>query len=143
MSVLGEYDSGDSIVRVTITIKGLDSLTKKLDALEKGAYLKPTVTAGANLLRNEMRRYPPKPPQSTYRRQGTLGKSWTQRVSGGRGGWLAVIGSFLNYAPYVQDRDRQAAVHRGRWQTVQSVAEENREKVTRFVVQAIRRWMRG
>ena len=72
-----------------------------------------------------------------------LQQSWTKKVTGGRGGWLAVIGSFLNYAPYVQDRDRQAAVHRGRWPTVQSVAEENREKVTRFVVQAIRRWMRG
>ena len=130
-------------MRVTITIKGLDRLTKKLDRLDKGDYLRPVVTAGANLLRNEMRRYPPPPPGSTYRRTGTLGKSWTQKVTGGRGGWLAVIGSFLNYAPYVQDAGRQAAVHRGRWQTIQSVAETKREEVVRFVVQAIRRWMRG
>jgi len=132
-------------MRVTITIKGLDSLTKKLDRLDKGDYLRPVATAGANLLRNEMRRYPPAPPQSTYRRTGTLGKSWTQTIMrGGRGGgFVAQIGTRLNYAPYVQDRDRQAAVHRGRWQTVQSVAEAKREEVVRFVVQAIRRWMRG
>jgi len=138
-----DITTGAGIVRVTITIKGLDQLTRKLDSLDKGDYLRPVATAGANLLRNEMRRYPPAPPSSTYRRTGTLGKSWTQKVTGGRGGWLAVIGSFLNYAPYVQDRDRQAQVHRGRWQTVQSVAETKRGEVVKFVVGAIRRWMRG
>jgi len=139
--VLGEYDSGDTRMNITITVKNLEAVQRKLDNLERGAYLSGVADAGANLLRNEMRRYPPPPPNSTYRRTGTLGKSWTQRVSTGGGGFLAVIGSMLNYAPYVQDAARQAEIHRGRWQTVQSVAQDKREEVVRFVVQAIRRWI--
>ena len=142
--MLGQYHAGDAIMRITITVKNLDSVTRRIDGLERMDYLKGVASAGADVLRADLRKYPPKPPDSTYRRTGTLGKSWTKSVMrGGReGGWLAQIGTRLGYAPYVQDELRQAKVHQGRWQTVQSVAKDRRDEVVRFVVRAIGGWLR-
>ena len=130
-------------MRMTITVKNLDAVIRKLDNLDRGDYLQGVAQAGGQLLRTEMRRYPPPPPNSSYRRTGTLGKSWTQKVMrGGReGGWLAQVGTRLNYAPYVQDEVRQAEVHQGRWQTIQSVAADKREEIFGFVKRAIGRWL--
>jgi hypothetical protein len=71
-------------------------------------------------------RYPPPPQGSTYRRTRTLGRSWNrrpaQRVAGG---YLIIVGSNANIAPYnrvVQDRDRQARIHQGRWTTAQDAS---------------------
>ena len=128
-------------MRMTITVKNLEAVTRKLDNLESGEYLRGVANAGADLLRAGMRKYPPPPPDSTYRRTGTLGKSWTKKVTGDKSGWLAVVGTFLNYAPYVQDEARQAKVHQGRWQTIQSVASEKRDEIFKFVRKAIRSWL--
>ena len=128
---------------MTITVKGLEGVQRKIDNLQRMNYLEGVASAGGDLLRAEMRRYPPAIPGSSYRRTGTLGKSWTKTVTrGGRGGgWLAQIGTRLNYAPYVQDEGRQAEVHQGRWQTVQSVAKDKQDDVLRFCVRAIRSWL--
>ena len=126
---------------MTITVSNLDAVTRKLDRLDSGAYLQGVADAGAQLLRAEMRKYPPPPPNSTYRRTGTLGKSWAQKVTGGPSGWLAVVGTRLNYAPYVQDMNRQAEIHQGRWQTIQSVASDKRDEIFNFVRKAISRWL--
>ena len=130
-------------MRMTITVKNLDAVIRKIDGLERGDYLSGVASAGADLLRADMRRYPPPPPNSTYRRTGTLGKSWTKTtMRGGKGGgWVAQIGTRLKYAPFVQDATRQAAVHQGRWQTVQDVAKNRRDDVVRFCVKAIQGWL--
>ncbi len=67
-----------------------------------------------------------------------LGRSWTTKVSG-QGPWQGVIGTTASYAPVVQDEDRQAAVHRGRWRTVQGAVKDNRPKIVRLVLAGIRR----
>ena len=130
-------------MRMTITVKNLDAVTRKLANLDKGDYLQGVAGAGADVLRAELRKYPPPPTNSTYRRTGTLGKSWTKTtMRGGKGGgWIAQVGTRLKYAPFVQDDSRQAKVHQGRWQTVQSVAKDKRGEVVKFAVQAIRRWL--
>ena len=140
--MLGEHDAGGARMRITITVNNLDRVTRKIDGLARMDYLKGVASAGADVLRADLRKYPPPPPDSTYRRTGTLGKSWTKKVSGGPAGWLAGVGSRLGYAPYVQDEARQAKVHQGRWQTVQSVAKDRRDEVVRFVVRAIGGWLR-
>lgn len=87
------------------------------------------------LLLRVVREYPPKRYSSTYVRTGTLGRSWSRSVSGSG---LEVIGrvtSSGDIAPYnrlVQDRERQARVHRGRWQTAQGVAAQNAGRVQSF-----------
>ena len=130
-------------MRVTIYVKNLDAVTRKLDQINRGAYLADVGRAAGTVIRNEMRRYPPPPPNSTYRRTGTLGKSWnvTNMRGGKQGGWVSQIGTRLNYAPYVQDATRQAQVHQGRWQTIQDVAQDKRDEVVNFVVKAIRRML--
>lgn len=130
-------------MRITITVKNLEAVERKLANMERTDYIKPVITEAARNLQNAMRRYPPKPPQSTYDRTGKLGQSWTREVMrGGRGGgWVAQIGTRLKYAPYVQDETRQAEVHQGRWQTIQSVAKDKRDELLRFVVRAIRGWL--
>ena len=141
LPVLDEYRAQGAIVNLTITVKNLEAVQRKLDNLDRGDYLKGVADAGAQLLRAEMRRYPPPPPNSSYRRTGTLGKSWTQKVTGGRDGWLAAVGTLLKYAPYVQDETRQAECHQGRWQTVQSVAKDKQAEIFNFVKRAIGRWL--
>jgi len=72
--------------------------------------------------------YPAPPPGSTYRRTGTLGRLWTSSTPS-----ISIAGSVLNarlgnatpYGPYVQDPDRQAKVHRGRWQTTDDVVDKH------------------
>ena len=128
-------------MRMTITVQNLDAVTRKLDRLDSADYLKGVADSGAQLLRAEMRKYPPPPPNSTYRRTGTLGKSWTQAVKKFGGSWLAQVGTRLNYAPYVQDMNRQAEIHQGRWQTIQSVAADKRDEVFNFVKRAISAWL--
>ena len=128
-------------MRATITISNLDVVQRKPAAIESGAYLQPVATSAADLLRAEMRKYPPPPPNSTYRRTGTLGKSWAKNVHRSSDGWLSIIGTRLKYAPYVQDETRQAEIHQGRWQTIQSVAKDKRDEVVKFCVRAIRGWL--
>lgn len=88
-----------------------------------------------------MRRYPSPPAGSTYRRTNTLNRSWSRRVLGSGLNMQAVIGSSGAIAPYnryVQDRRRQAAIHRGRWRTADDVAEQERTRVVRFFEDRLR-----
>ena len=128
-------------MRMTITVSNLERVTRKLNSLERGDYLRGVADAGANMLQNEMRRYPPKPANSTYRRTMKLQQSWARKVSRSGDGWLAVVGSRIHYAPYVQDETRQAEVHQGRWQTIQSVAADKKDEVFNFMRRAIRAWL--
>jgi len=128
-------------MRLTITVSNLDVVQRKLDGISKGAYIKPVITEAARNLQTEMRRYPPKPPNSTYTRTGKLGQSWKRKITGGGGNWLAVIGSRMKYAPYVQDATEQAEIHQGRWQTIQSVAKDKRDEIFKFMLRAVRGWL--
>ena len=128
-------------MRMTITVKNLDAVQRKLANLDRIDYLKAVANEGGRILQNEMQRYPPEPSGSTYRRTHILHKGWRTKVSGDSGGWLAVVGNRVKYAPYVQDANRQAEVHQGRWQTIQSVAADKREEIIKFVKRAIQQWL--
>jgi len=84
-----------------------------------------------------MKHYPAQRTGSTYKRTGTLGRSWSARpVTKVANGWQTVVGSNGNIAPYnrrVQDRDRQARIHRGRWQTAQGAAEASQARIQGFL----------
>jgi len=58
-------------------------------------------------------------------------------------GFRSTIGNVREYAPLVQDRDRQANVHQGRWQTIQDVQEDRLqwmlEKLQKAIEEQIRR----
>ena len=94
------------------------------------------------LLLREMQTYPPQRPGSTYKRTGTLRRSWLRRVSNAGVGVTGEVVSSGNMAPYnrlVQDQTRQARVHRGRWtNTAQEVARRNERTIQRYFDRRLR-----
>lgn len=73
----------------------------------------------------------------------TLGKSWTTKVTPISGGVRGTVGTRTSYAPFVQDKERQAAFHRARgWPTVQGVLEARAEKIAALFRAAIQRVLR-
>ena len=80
--------------------------------------------------------------QVPYGRTGDLGRQWTKRVRRVAGGIRGVIGSDTPYAKWVINEPSQAQIHRGRWYTVQKVAEQQADAVKRFIEQALARWAR-
>ena len=74
----------------------------------------------------------------SYQTSEMLGRSWTTTVTG-QGPWKGRVGTTASYAPRVQDKDRQATVHRGRWRTVQDAVKENRQKIVSLVLVGVRR----
>lgn len=82
-----------------------------------------------------VKRYPSQRNGSTYVRTNTLMRSWSRRIEGAGLSMRGIVGSSAAIAPYnqfVMNRDVQAAVHRGRWSTVQDVVELNRAQVAQF-----------
>lgn len=72
----------------------------------------------------------------------TLGKSWTTKVTPISGGVRGTIGTRASYAPFVQDKTRQAQFHTARgWLTVQEVLEKNAERIAKLFQAALRRVM--
>ena len=71
-----------------------------------------------------------------------LGSSWTQRIKKIQHGWEAIIGTRVSYARYVMDKTMQAEIHKGRWNTVQDIAEQQAKNVQQFFDAAVQRWMR-
>ncbi|MGQ9491727.1 MAG: hypothetical protein ACUVS6_13725 [Anaerolineae bacterium] len=131
---------------MAIEVKGIEQLTAKLGRLAAFNLLRPAMHDSLNTLWGDLAQYP-RPPergaftgfksdkqrrwffaalrqgliQVPYVRTGTLGRSWTQRIDLTADGMVGRVGTNIAYAPFVQDRERQAEIHRGRWQTVQDV----------------------
>lgn len=96
---------------------------------------------GSTYVLAKIKRYPAQRAGSSYVRTHALEKSWSRRLSGSGANQQAVIGSNSAAAPYnryVQDRDRQANQHRGRWQTIQSVAEDSQPVIVRMFEDRLR-----
>jgi hypothetical protein len=114
----------------------------RLDAAIRG-----TLEDGSTLMLGEITRYPPPPTGSRYVRTNTLFRSWSRKpITKETWGWRVVIGSSGNIAPYnrwVQDRDRQAAQHRGRWRTAQDIIEAAEVPIQRFANARIRVALEG
>lgn len=87
------------------------------------------------LLTRDMKEYPRAPFGSTYIRTNVLKDSWSNNVQVRGGEVTGIVGSNSNMAPYnryVQDEPKQAEIHQGRWNTVQSVAEMRQPTIERM-----------
>ena len=116
-------------------IVGGEELKRKLNKLGDLRFLRPTMKQIGIHIRGLAKSYPPPPPQSTYTRTRTLGKGWGSRSTN----TSVTVGNNVPYAFWVQDRDRQAWMHVGRWQTVQDIAEDEEENVLKEVQKAVDR----
>ena len=94
------------------------------------------------LIHRQMQTYPPQRAGSTYKRTNTLRASWFRRIRGQNTEIVGEVVSSGNTAPYnrlVQDADRQAAVHRGRWtNTAQEVQRRTTPTIQRYFDRRLR-----
>jgi hypothetical protein len=78
--------------------------------------------------------YPSQVPDTRYRRTGTLGRLWVSASPKiqKEGGFVmdARIGNKTPYGPFVQDPDKQAWMHSGRWQTTTDVVEAHQGEIS-------------
>ena len=125
-----------------LEIRGLEKVLARLDSAKLDSMMHTAMRGVVDELQAEMMVYPPPPPNSSYTRTGKLKQSWSKKVTSSGRAWLGVVGSRIHYAPYVQDENRQADIHRGRWQTVQSVAKDKKDWAVNFIHRAITRWAR-
>lgn len=132
-----------------IEITNLDSFMRQLESLQAALQREADAAAleavgqsvhkALFLLATYAAEYPPGPPNSSYRRTGTLGRLWTTATP-----HMTVTGHVLDarianatpYGPRVQDPDEQIAVHRGRWQTTEEVVQSHLDEVDAVVAQA-------
>lgn len=112
---------------ILIEVEGNERIRQKMQEYLSGLALRRGVArAGAFVLEN-MRRYPPAPAGSRYRRTGTLGRRWNVRYS--KAGLRATVGNNTPYAPYVQGH-RQTHFHRDTgWVSARDFAEGNADQI--------------
>lgn len=126
-----------------ITIDGLDSLLSALadwPDLVRPELEKASDAALLSLI-PDLANYPEPPPGSTYRRTGNLGRVWTTarpEFAPMATGFEASIGNARPGAEFVQG-DMQAAVHQGRWPTVEQVVREHTQEIERYFEGALQR----
>lgn len=120
-------------MRVIVT--GLDELREKYRRAERD--IRPALEKGMRkamyYVHSQTPAYPAAPIGSTYRRTGTLGRSISTDVKPVGGSVTGIIGTPVEYAPYVIDEDRQAWMHRGRWWTLQSVVRKSLDRVVEIL----------
>lgn len=138
---------------ITIKVDNSDALRKLGRAQsEITGMLRAPMQRSLNVLWAGMAHYPPMRPDQRYvrgkgptnkagkvvrRTSQQLGKRWTKRIRVGGGEIRGELGNNVSYGPYVQDDEIQAWMHRGRWQTNQSVAEESAGEIQGFFTDAI------
>lgn len=136
-----------------VTILGLDRLNKRLTRVNKD--LTPKLEAAqeeANLVvLGNIPGYPPPIATSPYKRTGTLGRNFSQRVDRLGGNQIVgYVGNPTKYAPWVisekklsDGRGPQARVHRDRWYTLQKVVEDSAKDILRVLRGAVKDILRG
>lgn len=124
--------------KTSIKIEGIEKLMNKLKDLEK-VYdiIEPPMERSVMILQNALAKYPAQRPGSTYRRTGTLGRSWTTRVNREGGRLVGRVGTNVIYAPFVQSQTFQRPVNRSRWQTDVQVVNDQRGHVIKQFQDAI------
>jgi len=106
--------------------------------MQTPGFLLPTLEGVGAQLNTDLATYPPPPPDSTYRRTGTLGRAWTHEETASLLSVQTALGNVTPYARFVQDEDYQADVHQGRWQTTADVLERREQWIINQVQEGIR-----
>ena len=127
---------------VEIEIRGTDALIAKLGKVQATNALRDPMQRAVLRIQRDMQEYPTQRVGSTYRRTGTLGRLWTTRVQQNSGYLEGKVGNRVKYAPFVQSRQFQARIHRGRWQTDERVVNLNARTIVRDFEATIERVLR-
>ncbi len=130
---------------VAIDGAGLQDLIDKLEPRAIRAPLRSGMYRGLLIIHGRLPPYPPAPPNSTYIRTGTLGRSISERVQDTEDGIVGLIGtnvtrqsSSSGYAEYVIGGPaEQAWMHEGRWWQLPDEVEKNVGVVAEQLEQAL------
>lgn len=113
---------------VSIRIEGVDQLMQKLGRFNGNNLLRAPMERGLAEIQQALQEYPPARPGSTYVRGGPksekLGSRWTHRIHTQPDGIYGVVGNNASYAPFVQNYQFQAGVHKRRWLTDKAAVEK-------------------
>lgn len=156
------------MAELTITLDGWEELVAAIGRIAAIEAMRPAMGDSLDKVWGDLARYPEPPTPGTfagfksekqrrwffaalreglievpYRRTGMLGRSWTMRIDSTVDGIEGRVGTNIVYAPWVQDKDRQAAIHQGRWQTAQDVLERERDWIVRRFQREIDRLLRS
>lgn len=104
--------------------KKIDRLQKRLDTGDPGSTVRQVLRRVVILIQSRMMVYPPQRAGSSYRRTGTLGRTWTSDVYSEGDALIGKVGNVTKYAPQVQSEKFQSKAHKGRWQTDVQVIRE-------------------
>lgn len=98
----------------------------------------------AQYLKDRVPPYPPPVPFSRYSRTGTLGRSYYTEVRSVGKGYVGVLGNRAEHAPWVISSEMvgglgpQAAVHAGRWYTLQEHLDSHHRVILGFFESTVR-----
>jgi hypothetical protein len=127
------------MAEIGVEIRGLDELRREIERLitDMPEILEPGVERALSLLYGRLRQYPP--PRGNYQRTFRLQDSWSAEtvLSGDVLGFVRSDSAVAPHNRYVQSRASQAWMHRGRWQTVEDVAEKERQAVIDILASAL------
>ena len=146
----------------TIKVEGLDEIRARFRQFPQvfRSKLEVTLKAALDVIWESVPPYPEPPPESTYRRTGTLGRSLGSNFSGGKGEGQpdiyevnmgpqmssASFGTRLGYATHVIGEGTQAPIHAGRWWTMLTIAKRALPKLQKLferMAQTMAKWLEG
>lgn len=126
-----------------IEIVGLEELLRLFERVQSNTFLRAPMISSLVLLRGQLAHYPAAPADSSYRRTGTLGRSWTHSIAELADGLQGEVGTNVRYAPYVQSQQRQARTHQGRWPTDEQVIQQNEARIREIFADAVQQALNG
>jgi len=146
--------------RIEINDGQVAKLFNRLDHASVMRVLRPPMEASLLLLHNDLTDYPSKSTGTIrfktakqrryffwavkqgiitvpYVRTGKLGQSWTWRITETGNGLSGTVGTNLKYAPWVQNDELQARIHRGNWMTDERAFGQRRAEIVQRFRRAI------
>lgn len=143
---------------LSISIQGVARLEAKFGRVQAMQFLAPPMYRAVYRLQRYMATYPrQRNPKTRYVRgrgwadeagrvrhltSEHLGKRWTAKVETVAGGLQGKVGNNASYAPWVQSKRFQAAVHRNWWQTDEQAIRTHRSAIVKDFNAEIRRALR-
>jgi len=146
-----------AVMATNIVIHGLERVKFKFGSIKSKfpGFMKEATKEAVIYVHSKIPSYPPAPTGSKYRRTGTLGRTITtmqggepnalSRVDDPIGGKVrGIVGTRLEYAPWVIDRDRQTDAHkRNGWWNLQDVVEKLRTGIRSTYKKALQNFLNG
>jgi len=128
------------MAKVAVEIEGLDEAMARLRRMDSVAWMTRPMEQSLRLLQAKLADYPSERAGQTYVRTGRLGKSWTVETLEQTPKRVRLrLGTNVVYAPWVQSKNFQARIHRGRWMTEADAIRQNQRQISAIFAAAIRR----